>query len=493
MRTAFASLSTLLLATACGSSASPTPPPDDAPPPPAPADVTPVMTPPPDAPPPDPRNAAFATFVQSTLAKYDIPGAQIAVVLDGKLAFAKSLGVKTHGGGDAVADTTRFRVASLSKVVLAATALSLVEEGKLDLGRPVTDYAKSFAMKAPADASAITVEQLLTHTSGVPDMKVSFKTCSGVPSLTAFFTSTDPAQPSWSPPGKVWDYSNRGFAVAGWALEGASSQTYDALATARVLGRAGMTAATFDVGAATAGDHAVGWAKDPTTGAATSYEPNAFDCVASRPPAGVLATATDYAHFIETLLAGGGTMLSPASVAKLFTGHASTDGVPGEQYSYGLFVHDGYKGLDVVHHNGEWDAGFLASMWIVPSAKFGVVVFYNGMGRAPDEASRFAIDTYLGVAKVPPPDYSTPVATWSKYAGTYVDPNRFGTITVTFDTGLLRVSIPQVGVSNALLDQSAGDAFTFPWGTATEPVTFYPGDTGMPAWFVTRSGVGAKQ
>src|SRR5207248_8792764 len=126
------------------------------------------------------------------------------------------------------------------------------------------------------------------------------------------------------PPGKVWDYSNRGFAVAGYALEGASGQAYDALATARVLAKAGMKNATFDLAAAMAGGHAVGWAPDPNNATPTSYEPNAFDCVGSRPPAGVLATATDYAHFIETLLAGGGSMLSSSSVDTLMTGRVKT-------------------------------------------------------------------------------------------------------------------------------------------------------------------------
>jgi CubicO group peptidase (beta-lactamase class C family) len=487
-------LSILLLAVGCSSaSPSPDPPagaPDDTP---AAAPPAPAPAPAPPTPAPDPRSVAFTTYVKDELSKYDIPGAQVAVVLDGKLAFTKSLGVKKHGGTDPVTDATRFRVASLSKVVLGATALSLVEEGKLDLSHAVTDYAKTFHMKSPADASTITMEQLLTHTSGVPDMRVSFKTCAGVPTLDAFFTSTDPSQPSWSPPGAVWDYSNRGFAVAGYALEGASGQPYEALATARVLTKGGMSSATFDLATAMAGDHAVGWAPDPTSGTPTSYEPNAYDCVGSRPPAGILATATDYAHFIETLLAGGGSMLSSSSVATLLTGHATTGAVPGQLYSYGLFIEDGYKGLHVVHHNGEWDAGYLTSMWIVPQAKFGVVVFYNGTGAAPDWASRNAIDTYLGVAKIAPPDDSTASSTWGGFAGTYVDPNHFGTITVTFDGSNLTTTIPQLNVTSAPMTQSSGNSFSFPLGTLRESMTFYPDTTGAPRWFVTRSGVGTKE
>jgi CubicO group peptidase (beta-lactamase class C family) len=468
------------------------PTPDATEPPAAPTPpATPDAPPPPPPPAADPHDVAFQSWVASSIKKYDIPGAQIAIVRNGKLAFSAALGNKAHGGSDPVTKSTRFRVASLSKVILGATALGLVEDGKLDLSQPVTHYAPSFAMKAPADASTIIVEQLLTHTSGLPDMGVSFRDCTAT-TLGDFFAGVDPPQPFWSPPGAVWDYTNRGFSVAGLVLEKVAGQSYDALATSRVLARAGMTNATFDLAAAAKGDHAVGWAPDPKTGVLQSFEPNVHDCVGSHPPAGISATAEDYAHFIETLLAGGGTMLSPASVAALETGRVVTDQAPGQTYGYGLDVHDGYKGLLVVHHNGLLDTGYLSSMWIAPKEKFGVVVFYNGLGRSADEASRYAIDLYLDKAKVPNPDYSTSPLTWSKYAGTYVDPNHFGTITVAYDGLGLTCDIPSLGVSKASMTQSEGDVFNVTIGTSTTPVTFYPDKSGAPSWWVTRSGVGAK-
>ncbi len=440
------------------------------------------------APAPDPMRAAIVANVAKDMRAYDIPGAQIAVVQNGKLAWAESLGVKKHGETDAVTNATRFRVASLSKMILGATALSMVERGTLDLSRPVTDYAPGYTLAAGFDAKSIHLEHLLTHTAGMPDMTVSFETCAASTRLADYFANVDAPQPLWSPPGAVWNYSNRGFAVAGLVLEMAAGKRYEELATERVLAPSGMTRATFDMAAAMADDHAVGWAADPGNGRLTNLEPDAFDCTSSHPPAGILATATDYAHFVEMLFGTDDKALTRSSVTTLLTGHARTNQTPNAMYSYGLDIDD-YKGLRLAHHNGIWNAGYLTSIWMVPEAKFAIVVFYNGLGRSPDLASRFAVDTYFDKTRVASPTYATPSSTWGKYAGKYEDPYHFGTITIAFAAGKLTCDIPAQHVVAAKMTQLAGDEFSAPGVGA---VTFYPDAEGAPHWFVTRSGVGTK-
>ncbi len=431
----------------------------------------------------DPRFQAVLSYLQDQMVEYDIPGASIAIIDHGQLYAAAGVGTKREGDTDQVDAGTRFRVASLTKLVTASTAMSLVESGELALDHPVTDYAP-LGLAPGFDPSTITVAELLDHTSGIPD--VSASTDCAVDRTTWF--AQNAGEPLWTPPGEVWNYSNRGFGVAGWAIEGAAKQTYEDVAAARVFGPAGMTTATFDVEAATAGDHAVGHVHDDN--GTTFYEPDAYTCAATRPAGGVIASALDYASLAQTLLANGGTMLQPASVAQLETGHADPHDVADDQdrYGYGLYVRDGWKGLHVVRHDGD-EPGYASTIWMVPDQQFAVVVLYNATGRKPSHVAERAIDEFLGVADVAAPDNATAPSTWAAFAGDYFDPYVLGDVTVRFDGNALYASAPAENLSNAPLTQVSGNEFSATLDGETGDLTFYPDASGAPTWLVTRQGV----
>jgi CubicO group peptidase (beta-lactamase class C family) len=433
----------------------------------------------------DPRFISLLAYVKDQMERYDIPGAEVAVVENGVLTSSAGLGFERHGGATQVSPSTLFRVASLSKMVLAATAMKLGEEGSLEVSQPITDYVP-LTLAPPFVPSTISVANLLTHSSGIPDFGVDSSCSTGSGELAAWFAANG-NQPLWTPPGQVWNYSNQGYAVAGWAVEAASGQAFEDAVAQRVFATAGMSTATYDPNAAAAADHAVG-----RYGGA-DLEINAYDCEATRPPAGVIASAVDYAHFAEALLAGGGSMLSPASVAAMETGYIDTDQVPngGERYGYGIEVRDGWKGLHVLRHNGS-DHGYQSSIWMVPDQKFAAIVFYNTDSREPEDAAARAVDIYLGVQNVSGPVDTTPVAAWGPYVGTYLDPINLGPVTVTIDDGKLHASLPTFGVTDLTLTQSGGDTFEAKLDGEDGAATFYPGPKGPAQWLVTRSGVAAR-
>ena len=441
----------------------------------------------------DAENAVVA-FTEQQMQAHDIPGAQIAIVENGRLAFRKALGVKKRGEADPITNDTRFRVASLSKMLVGATALSLVDEGRIDLSAPVTRYVPSWRLAPGFDPSAVTLDALMGHVSGLADLKISWLNCPAKPTLGSWFAA-DTQSPLWAPPGEVWNYSNRGFSVAGWALQSVAGTAFEELVAERVLGPAGMSRATYNPRLAEQGDHAVGhYVKNGTP---TTAEPTDFDCAAAHPPAGVMATASDYAHFIETVFADDGSMLSHDAMRAFTTGRVATDLYPGERYAYGLKDYL-FKGrLHALHHSGDFATGYLASLWMVPEAKFGIVVLYNDnvISEGPDTVSRFALDQFFGLASTPYPVVTTNPATWAAYAGSYRDPFALGDITIRFDGERLLVDIPSKNVAGATLKQVAGDAFNFPFDEGVKPLeaTFFPSSTGTPsAWFVTRAGVGKR-
>ena len=440
--------------------------------------------------PTDPRFGAVVADVTNDMNAHGVPGGAVAIVLGGQLAFAAGLGVKKQGETDPVSATTLFRVASLSKMVLASTALKLVEEGKLDLSRPVTDDVP-LTLAPSYDPSSVLVEQLLDHTAGIPDLGVETVCPVGYGQLPAYFAGHG-NQPLWTPPGQVWNYSNQGVSIAGWVVEAVSGQPFEQAVASRVFGPAGMTTATYDPATAMAADHAVG--HSVRAGVTDYIEPDAYDCEATRPPAGVMASVIDYAHFAEALLAGGGSMLSPASVVTMETAHADTDNYPNreERYGYGLFLLDPDPALDLYFHDGD-ETGFHLTMWLVPSRAAALIVFYNSDAARLDLGVKATLPKLLGESNPMTPSWTTSADTWGKYTGTYLDRYTLGSIEVDLQGENLTATLPQFGITGLPLKQIAGDRFNAMLRGVSTDIVFYPGADGTPQWFVTRAGVGAKQ
>ena len=80
------------------------------------------------------------SIVPCLLNKYNVPGAAMAIIIDGKLALSKGWGVKRNGEGSQINEQTLFPAASLTKPVFAYGALILVRDGRLDLDRSLSDY-----------------------------------------------------------------------------------------------------------------------------------------------------------------------------------------------------------------------------------------------------------------------------------------------------------------------------------------------------------------
>jgi CubicO group peptidase (beta-lactamase class C family) len=440
----------------------------------------------------DPRLQSVLTSIAGQMQRCSIPGGAIAIVENGQLTESVGFGVEDPGGA-AVSATTRFQTAGLSKVLLGAAALSLVEKGKLDLAQPVTRYAP-LTLAAGFDPSSVTVQQLLTHTSGLPDLDTDDLSCPvGAGQLAAWFAA-QPPQPLWAPPGSVWDYSQRGYSAAAWAIEGATSGRFEDAVAQLVLGPAGMTTATFEPADVLAGDYALGHALDSEGHPRATYAPGQYDCEAFRAADGVYAGVDDFAQLAVTLYAGGGAMLQPASVKALETGQVADLLYPGDEYTYGMYAHSGYRGLDLLRTSGSLH-GFRSSFWMVPDSSFAVVVFFDAdnpsSGCSTEDAAAVAVTTFLGLDDVPAPDWSTPPSTWAEYAGTYFDPFELGTITVAFDGTNLTASTAVAGPIT--LQQQSATAFEANFPSGTETVTFAPGASGPAGWFVTRLGVGRRQ
>lgn len=205
---------------------------------------------------PDALDAAdleeFGAYVAEILARFDVPGAVVAVVQGGEVRMLRGFGVRTIGTNDVVTPDTRMMIGSVGKSMTTLLMARLVEDGRLSWDQPVHQILSGFTVADPELSGTITVQNLVCACSGVPrrDMEFLFnaehldaEAVIGSLAGFAFFTGF----------GEAFQYSNQLVATGGWvaaAADGAEWGALDAgyarLLEERLFAPLGMTRSTLD-------------------------------------------------------------------------------------------------------------------------------------------------------------------------------------------------------------------------------------------------------
>ncbi len=193
---------------------------------------------------------AFVVSVQEELQNEYVGNMAIAVFENGKLAKESF-----HSNGKTVDRNTVFQVASLSKFVSAIGVMKLVQEGKLDLEAPASQYLTRWQFpEGNFDNNAVTIRRLLSHTAGLTDGLgyAGFEHTKDVQSLEASLTNAQDADPGSDGittvgilPGSEWRYSGGGFTVLQLLVEEVSGQTFDAYMRTEIFGPLQMTSSFY--------------------------------------------------------------------------------------------------------------------------------------------------------------------------------------------------------------------------------------------------------
>jgi len=125
--------------------------------------------------PPPSRTASIQAkldqLVPELMTEYHVPGVSIAVIEDRQIAWDRQFGVRRAGGTDKVDRETVFEACSMSKTPLAYLALKLVEQGKLDLDKPLAEYLDEPYLPDEPLHKRITARMVVSHTSGFPNWR----------------------------------------------------------------------------------------------------------------------------------------------------------------------------------------------------------------------------------------------------------------------------------------------------------------------------------
>jgi len=198
--------------------------------------------------------AKIDEFVRAEMARQKIPGIAVAVVKNAAVVKIDGYGLANVEHKVAVTPATIFQSGSLGKQFTATAVMLQVEDGKLALTDSVTKYFPD----APPTWRAITVENLLTHTSGIPDYT------DGTIDYRKDYTEDELAKFAYGlklefPAGSRWNYSNTGYVLLGAIVRKVSGSFYGDVLAARVFKPIGMTTARVIDEAAIVPNRAAGY------------------------------------------------------------------------------------------------------------------------------------------------------------------------------------------------------------------------------------------
>ena len=266
---------------------------------------------------------------------------------------------------------TKFRMGSVTKQFTAAAILLLQERGKLNVSDPIKKYMPD----APAAWDKITIFNLLTHTSGIPN----FTSFADYASLEPFATTPEQLvarfreKPLDFHSGEEWSYSNSGYVLLGYLIGKISGENYAQFVKESIFKPLGMADSGYDSNSAIIQNRASGYAQGPNGLVNAGY----IDMTIPLSAGGLYSTTEDLLRWEQGLF--GGKLLSGASFKAMTTPFKN-------DYAFGLRVH-AVDGHQVIEHPGGIE-GFNTLLAYYPEDKFTVIVLGNVNGAAPDEIAR---------------------------------------------------------------------------------------------------------
>lgn len=381
----------------------------------------------------------------------DGPGAAVLVVRDGKILLRKGYGLADLELGVAVRPEMVFRIGSITKQFTAVAVLMLAEEGKLDLASPITTYLPEY----PEPEAVVTVEHLLTHTSGIPSytdlaewLPLQRKDMS-LEELIDMFKD----RPLEFSPGERWAYNNSGYILLGAIIEQASGMSYQEFVRRRIFEPLGMTSSYYgDVDPIIPG-RVRGYARGKDGFINAPY----LSMTQPYSAGSLMSTVDDLAVWNEALFAG--SVVKSETLRRALAPFRLSDG-RSTGYGFGWMM-SSHGGHALVEHGGGIH-GFTCHAIAVPEEKAYVVVLTNstaGGERSPEAAAFRLAALALGAPYVEPVAAPLAPEQAAALAGVYAGPDEQK---VFIRTDGSKVLYQRTGGSVAEIFQAANGEFFFP-------------------------------
>jgi CubicO group peptidase (beta-lactamase class C family) len=182
--------------------------------------------------------ANLSDYASRLCEEHQISGISIAVYSDGDTYTAGSGVLNIETGVEATKESV-FQIGSITKVFTTTLVMQLVDEGRLDLERPVIDYLCDFKVGNKDATQNITIKQLLNHTNGLEGDFFAADKPSGGNQLARYLDRCD-LLPQLHPPGDNFSYSNSGFCIAGRLVEVVTGKSWHTLIHQKIVKPLGL-------------------------------------------------------------------------------------------------------------------------------------------------------------------------------------------------------------------------------------------------------------
>lgn len=306
------------------------------------------------------------------MSELNVPGVSISIIHNNNAVYSKSFGVADANTKMPVDNNTMFEACSMSKPVFTFLVLQLVEQGKLDLDKPLFDYLpETFVSDSEDYSKQITARMILSHTSGMPNWRKGDE-------------ERNAPIPIYFKPGIRFNYSGEGIYYLQRVVEKIANQSLEDYANENLFDKLGLNSTSFVWNEKYDNQIATGHNADGKCNERKKY-------VHSNAAYSLYTTAVEYAKLIMEILKPTNQTdysLSDQMINEMLSHQVRVDtrdviDRPGR--NYGLFA---FRGLgwaidslitgDVVYHSGANQTGFRCYSQFSPKDESGIVIMTNG-------------------------------------------------------------------------------------------------------------------
>ncbi len=337
---------------------------------------------------------------QEAMTRLQAPGLSVAVVQGDRVLLSRGFGVRDPESEAPVTPETMFYIASSTKSFVALAIQMLVEEGRLDLDRPVATYLPRFTLSDPQVARQVTLRDLLAHRRGLDNYPIEqAEAYTGLIDEDKFYRLLGEVEP-----GASFSYANLNFTLLGRVIEAVTGTSWKEFVAERILKPAAMNRTTTsatglwadsDVGIPTVEIEGA-WRRSPVLKTDSTMHA----------AGGMAASANDLARWLRLNLGGGsidGTrLLSAERLREMHTPQVEVGSsffvFQREAYGLGWYV-GSFGGEPLIHHFGSY-VGSRAHVSFMPKHGIGVAAIQNNADPTGFLVDLVAIDVYRALAGV---------------------------------------------------------------------------------------------
>lgn len=370
-------------------------------------------------------DSIFGTFSQSE------PGCAVLVAKGDKILYEKGFGSADLELNVDMTPGMVFKLASITKQFTAVAILQLHEQGKISL----KDSIQKFIPDYPLHSNPITIENLLTHTSGIPDyMQIDYR------SQNMERWDFSPRQlidsfknyPLQFAPGSKYAYSNSGYYLLGYIIEMVSGKKYEDYLQERILNPLGLSHTYFDRDGGIIPGRVNGYRREGSEFRNADYWSPSIAYAAG----GLLSNTEDLYKWFRGLLAN--KLIKKETLEKAFTPFKLSGG-SFTNYGYGWQVFSTGRNQSI-EHGGHMN-GFITSLVYYPEQEIFITLLFNSEDAPKDEMSTKISELVLGVSLHK--EVKQSLNNLVEYAGTYrLATDKERTIEIVLEGEKLMARIP---------------------------------------------------